>query len=489
MNDDFKKFKRKIIAHTIIESAVYGIVAGLIVVAAMLLPLTLTEVTVNVGIYIVAGVGIFLIVGALTFFLQFPTDKRIALRLDNELSLNEKVQTMVAFRRSEEPMAVIQRADASSRLSAAGTKTIKFKKAWQCSVASVVAVGLFAGALSVAILNTDYEPADAVSDWTLVRLRNLISTVESSSLDEEPKTITLNELNNILDAVYDEETQTATLLTHSERVELVTGAIVRIDSAIDAVISAEVIGTSLYEMSADEILSEMGIHMRALSSGTCYSSFQTLSNVFTDENFETSADVATSLSTYSSRIIISLSASKISQDDVLYSYLSGLADELAEAATLTSADGDVKSLMLETASNAILSYAVSVRSEVLSQYSDRQLGLSVIYELQDIFEISDDEMPDIGEVYEDVIPGSSNNSSSDDDSDGSSSGGAGKGESLYGSDSLIYDYRTGEQVEYGEVFDTYNSIIMSLINEGAIDEKYVDMITQYLQALLSVNND
>ena len=143
MNGDFKKFKNKIWAHAIIESAVAGLAAGLILVGALLLSFTLSGMSLNVGIYIGAGVGAFAIAGGVTFFILRPTEKKIARRVDGALGMNEKVQTMVAFSSSQEPMAVIQRSDTSARLSAAGTKNIKFKRLWQCSVAAIVAVGLF----------------------------------------------------------------------------------------------------------------------------------------------------------------------------------------------------------------------------------------------------------------------------------------------------------------------------------------------------------
>ena len=97
-------------------------------------------------------------------------------------------------------------------------------------------------------------------------------------------------------------------------------------------------------------------------------------------------------------------------------------------------------------------------------------------------------MPDIGEVYEDTVPGQEGDDGKEDEND-PSGGGAGRGDALYGSDSLIYDYTTGEQVQYGEVFDRYNSIIVSLINDGRIDEKYIEMINAYLNALAQAREE
>lgn len=494
MNDDFKKFRSKIIAHAVIESVIAGLSAGLIVVAALLLPLTLTGITVNAGIYVGAGLGMFVIVGGLTFVLIRPTEKRIARRVDTELAMHEKVQTLVAFSSSNEPMAVIQRDDANSRLAAAGTKKIKFKRAWQCSVASVVAVGLFAGAVTVAGINSNV--AEAVTKpnlYNIAELKNLIDTVERSSLDEEAKQLTLNELYDLLDVVFDEETKTTIEIPTSRLVEIVTNAIINIDAAIDTVVTGEPIGNSMYELCVDSTLYELGIHIRALSGGTAYSTMAAWNIVLDDDNFNSydAATVAKAISEYAAQMVVALSASSVSADDALYTILAGLASELGDAAnTPAAADdaSDAKAAILSAARDAVGKYAPPLRLELQAQSADRQLDWTIYNELQDIFEIADEDMPDIGEVYEDTVPGQEGDGGKEDEDD-PSGGGAGRGDALYGSDSLIYDYTTGEQVQYGEVFDRYNSIIVSLINDGRIDEKYIEMINAYLNALAQAREE
>ena len=493
MNDDIKKFRSKIIAHAVIESVIAGLSAGLIVVAALLLPLTLTGITVNAGIYVGAGLGMFVIVGGLTFVLIRPTEKRIARRVDTELAMHEKVQTLVAFSSSNEPMAVIQRDDANSRLAAAGTKKIKFKRAWQCSVASVVAVGLFAGAVTVAALGGKPEDTQAADNYTYTRLRNLVGTVQNSSLDDVPKAIVLEQLNLVIESVYDVEKQEGIPLTYDERVTIVSQAVVNIDAAIDTVVTGEPIGNSMYELCVDSTLYELGIHIRALSGGTAYSTMAAWNIVLDDDNFNSydSAAVAKAISEYSAQMIVALSASSVSADDALYTILSGLASELGDVAnTPAAADdaSDAKAAILSAARDAVGKYAPPLRLELQAQSADRQLDWTIYNELQDIFEIADEDMPDIGEVYEDTVPGQEGDDGKEDEND-PSGGGAGRGDALYGSDSLIYDYTTGEQVQYGEVFDRYNSIIVSLINDGRIDEKYIEMINAYLNALAQAREE
>ena len=493
MNDDFKKFRSKIIAHAVIESVIAGLSAGLIVVAALLLPLTLTGITVNAGIYVGAGLGMFVIVGGLTFVLIRPTEKRIARRVDTELAMHEKVQTLVAFSSSSEPMAVIQRDDANSRLAAAGTKKIKFKRAWQCSVASVVAVGLFAGAVTVAALGGKPEDTQAADNYTYTRLRNLVGTVQNSSLDEAPKAIVLEQLNLVIESVYDVEKQEGIPLTYDERVTIVSQAVVNIDAAIDTVVTGEPIGNSMYELCVDSTLYELGIHIRALSGGTAYSTMAAWNIVLDDDNFNSydAATVAKAISEYAAQMVVALSASSVSADDALYTILAGLASELGDAAnTPAAADdaSDAKAAILSAARDAVGKYAPPLRLELQAQSADRQLDWTIYNELQEIFEIADEDMPDIGEVYEDTVPGQEGDGGKEDEND-PSGGGAGRGDALYGSDSLIYDYTTGEQVQYGEVFDRYNSIIVSLINDGRIDEKYIEMINAYLNALAQAREE
>lgn len=488
MNDQFKKFKRKILLHAIIESVVAGFAAGLIVVAAMLLPLSLNGIYINAGIYVGAGVGLFVVVGLLSFLIQRPTDKKVARRLDRDLALNEKVQTMVQFRNFDDSIVTIQRDDTSSRLSAAGTKKIKFKKIWHCSAATVVAVGLFAGALSVAIINaTPVEPIYSAENSTLTGLRSLINYVAGSSLDEEPKSKTLEELNNILDAIYDDETDTSIEIADSARVKLVTDAMVNIDAAIDEVISGETLGMALYNMSATQLLRELGIHVASLTSSTTYTAFTTLVDELDANNFAESTpdDVATLLKSYASQIVVAVSSTKIATDDSLYTYFMQFADGLASAAEQTVEGGDdaLIKTMLNDARKVVSDSAALIRNEVMDQNSDRNTEMYVINRLQYLFEITDDQMPDIGELIEDVIPSSGSNND-DKENEGSNGGGAGRGDTLYGSDSLIFDYTTGDQVPYGEVYARYQSIITNLIQEGRItDDKYIDMIYNYLESL------
>ena len=114
---------------------------------------------------------------------------------------------MVEFSSSQDSMVQIQREDASNRLAAAGTGTIKFKRVWQCAVAGLVAVGLFAGGLCYNLLH--YVPpvfADT-TNWQVQRLLDLKSSVDRNVyFTADTKEVINGELDSILEIIYNEET-------------------------------------------------------------------------------------------------------------------------------------------------------------------------------------------------------------------------------------------------------------------------------------------
>lgn len=493
MNGDFKKFKNKIWAHAIIESAVAGLAAGLILVGTLLLAFTLSGISLNVGIYIGAGIGAFAIAGGVTFFILRPTEKKIARRVDGALGMNEKVQTMVAFSSSQEPMVAIQRADTSARLSAAGTKNIKFRRLWQCSVAAFVAVGLFSSAIVVSAM--DIEPTQPIDDKVIERLNYLIKYVDASSMADEPKQVTIDELNGILNAIYDDETQTTVELPRSELVSLVTQSMVDIDAATDAIITAEPIGLALNSGADADSLAELGIHIASLTVSTTRTSLQIFANAYTAEATAemTYTDLSLELAAYSTQIVASLAQSGVSVDDGLYSAIFNLSNGLLAASTANGGEGasedDDKAALLAAANSAITESISGITGQITYQYENRDICMYVIDALQETFEISDDEMPDLGEIIEDVVPGDGNDDNGDGEED-PSGGGAGRGDDLVASDSEIYDYRTESYVKYGELLDEYNSIILSYISDGErIPSGYIEMINAYLDALTKVNSD
>ena len=488
MDAQFRKFKNRIILHSAIESAVAGLAAALIVVAAILLAATLNHLGLNVGIYIGAGLGAFVLAGGITFALLWPTDKKIARRVDKELAMNEKVQTMVEFSSSQDSMAAIQREDTSARLGAAGAKSIRFKRVWQCAVASVVSVGLFAASLVAFIIVGGPVPVNAdLSLWDLTRLRNLISQVEDSDLDEEPKAVTLKELHALEDFIYDETTGTYKTVSEEDLIAEVVDSMIAIDAAVDNVITAEPIGLSLNEKCTNEEFSYLGLHIAALNTVTTRSSFtQFKVNLYDDAFAEsTLADAVALISEYSAQIYAGLDGLSSYSGEILYTSLAALADGFDSAVALAG-DGQDEDLLpdvLSAARSAIDSCSGTVIIELADQSLDRQIGEQIIYDLQDIFDIPDGAMPDLGEPVTDMLPDDDNDGENDPDDGGD--GGAGRGDTLWGDDSIIYDQTSDDYTAYGDVFNRFSAIITELAQSGDLSEELMDLINIYYDMLAS----
>jgi hypothetical protein len=72
------------------------------------------------------GIGIFAIAFLLFFFLDWPTEKKVAKRIDI-LGLQERVSTMVEFRDSDATLAQLQRQDATSHIEKTSPKQLRMR--------------------------------------------------------------------------------------------------------------------------------------------------------------------------------------------------------------------------------------------------------------------------------------------------------------------------------------------------------------------------
>ena len=111
MGKGFSKFKHKLRLGAAIRSVVFGLSLGGITVAAFWLIAKLTAQDPDFITFALYG-GAIALTGAVTMLLiLLPTGKRIARRVDKHLALGEKTQTMLAFRKDQSPMAILQRED------------------------------------------------------------------------------------------------------------------------------------------------------------------------------------------------------------------------------------------------------------------------------------------------------------------------------------------------------------------------------------------
>ncbi|MCH5142800.1 MAG: hypothetical protein J1G07_03710 [Clostridiales bacterium] len=211
MDANFKKFKRKVWIEILIKCISCGLAAAFWAVDAVFLPCKLFGIDLLWLFYILIGVGGF-ILGALIAFLIFRTnDKKIAMRLDRELGLKERVQTAYEYSGQTSDIHDLQRLNTSAVLGAVSVESLKFANVASLILSGVIAaVGIAAvpvtannnivpwGIFASKSETPPEEPKREVTDWEWAALDELINYVKSSKkADAVVKTGMLLELENL----------------------------------------------------------------------------------------------------------------------------------------------------------------------------------------------------------------------------------------------------------------------------------------------------
>lgn len=233
MDENFKKYKRKYKLFAIIKSVICGLSFGLLVIGVLLLALKLNAILLNAGYYVLIGFGAAIVCGGLMFLLFNPSDKRVAKRLDNEYHLKERTQTALAYNGKEGVLVELQSEDTSAKLRSLPKLKFKFSKIWQYCLIGVLAVTM---ALTGALIPAQQAAAtippvgDADYPWRIsqleiVNMRELISNVKDSHVDDDAKTSVVDVLEDLL-------TDLGAVTKLGEKNKLVYGAVDEIDGII-----------------------------------------------------------------------------------------------------------------------------------------------------------------------------------------------------------------------------------------------------------------
>lgn len=200
MNNQFLLFLKKARRDIWLKALAAGVSAALAVTGGLLLAAKLLIWPLSACLY---GIAALPLVAGLFLLLHRTGEKKLARRLDNEFSLHEKVQTMIAFEDSQEPMAQVQRQDTVEKLGQIPTKSLRFTHRWVYVLALVLSAALMvAAAACPARIQEEappvVEPPRDISDWEWQALDDLITWVSNSDADEavmKPKT--LSQLNTL----------------------------------------------------------------------------------------------------------------------------------------------------------------------------------------------------------------------------------------------------------------------------------------------------
>ena len=471
MGKGFLKFKRKAHIVAFIKSLIIGVSLGLIVFSTLLI-LHKREVILFKPINsALVGVGVTVVAFVAVYLLLKPRDKRIAKRLDEELVLQERVQTMLAFQDSAEEMQCLQRRDADERLSAMRTSALRFGNLWRFIAMAVLSLGMLITSLCVPAIKPPQpqDPNFDLNDWQRVSLQNLIEYVEDSDMQQSPKQFTLDKLNGLLVAL-DEVEKESVMKSH------VVQVIVAVDDKVDKVNSSTTIRNKLGE-TADTDVIKLANALRKLQNSASVEGLSDLRTVFAYYTYQQT------VASFARNVNSALEDSGYDQTDALYLAIEEwIANLQAEADKYSShtAQSLESALHGENGIGGIFTrFADKAHAALVQQKTNRRVATYVQTELMNIFKLTDEDIPELDNDDEEDFQGSQDN---DDEEKGPAPGSPDDGETNYGSEDLIFDPERGF-VHYGEVLTDYENIMDEWLQDDNVPEELKQMIRDYFNSL------
>lgn len=469
MKDGFIKFKKKILFEAIIKSIIIGFCFGLISFSVPYLVIKIKGIEFNLLFLILIALGVFIIIGGLVFLIKLPTKMKVAKRIDKELGLKEKVQTMVEYENEDSFMINYQRETTLDLLNKTSIKSLSIRFSFVFIIVVVLALSVCVTALAVPgyvedVLTeeptnpdsekTPDEPVYEVDDWTIKAILDIIEVVKNSNIDERLKTTYIDLLTALITAL--EETD-----KNSEVLYLVETVIKSVEFTLDIVNTNNEISVVLRE-SKTIAIDNLATHLNELNSIQVYNlidSFKVLLNgsqeaiVTLDDDFG-----------------LLLRKSQLNKEDKLFILLNSFADEINKCALSENIAEDV--------ARVVDNYREDIKLVVELQAGNKKIADYIVDELKKIFEISDQEVDSEETPSETIAP----EDPEDEETQGDNSGGYGSGEVLFGSDDAFFDPVEGKVV-FGDVFSKYHGNILTMIKEGKISEEMIEYLNYYFDIL------
>lgn len=210
MNANFNKFKKKVWTDILIKCLIAALAAGFVAVNAVLLPCKLCGINLFWVYYILIAIGGFAVGGTVAFLVFRTNDKKIAIRLDSELKLSERVQTSLQCGSGSGDMIELLKSDTNSALEGLSVKKLPFKNIIVVALCCFIAV---AGIVAVPVISftvpavfaeaeepddTEKDPPRQVTDWEYAALDDLIKYVQNSKkMDTTAKNGMLSALDSL----------------------------------------------------------------------------------------------------------------------------------------------------------------------------------------------------------------------------------------------------------------------------------------------------
>ena len=461
MDENFNKFKKKIMIEHLIKSIIYSVSLGLGITSILFVIFKRIPLILNFFVYLIIGLVISLIAFYLLYNAYKPKDEEIAKRLDKQFSLHENVETMVKFKNEDNAVVNVQRKMTSSKLERIPSKSLPMKFAVTMFVGVFVSLGMCVGSFFVPEKkvnadivdsssssseensNTSYDNQSSSSSTSQEsisdRIDKIIEEVNSSSLDDKTKDEIIDKLENLKDELPSSEDKNQTIDDTKKE----------IDEIIDKLNSKNIIGEKL-SLSENENVKLLGEGIKNIDKDKIKLALDNIKNEIKDN--------LSKKELYYNEIDTALKASLlegVSEDDELYQALNKFINSLINA--------DIESLdnIFSTAYEDIL-------KALEKQQSNEEIKNKIDEEL-DALKPDDSDSSDDGEK-------------GDQKDEDKGQGGKEDGKTQYGSDDKVYS-KDGTSTEYGDVLDDYYGDIVNGENDGESPDDIGDIIDDYFSTL------
>ena len=499
MNENFLALKRKILVGLIIKSVLLGLALGSVVSASIALVQKLVYDFIDIRLCVICGSSLLVGVALLYFLICIPTNKRIAKRLDKTLSLNEKVQTMLAYKDVDGAIFELQRNDTDKSLSGVKIKSIGLKIIIPCVLCILIAVGMAVYISKIppkVVPEPEPEPEVPfeITQIQISAIEELIAYVSASEMDSPYKENIAEDLTIMLD-----ELKIAT--TEKGRDDALEKAVNAIYDETDNSSSAVEILNEIWKTNSDGA--------KKLAKALNYYDWPKI-----DEWEKFVAKMTEFRGTFNLTLneeAENPEQERLAQEKLLFALVS---ENIITALNKSGAD--------ENSGIYIQLMRLAKANEVNEEFGTRVYGLFTLYEKIDEMGYKDAQrefdatltalnnefykemsqhavntntgeyaMTRISSLFGYTLPKfkrpslvdmSTDDSGSSGDDNSGVSGGIGDG-TVYGSDDLVYDPYTNTYVEYGTILDKYYALMFGKLQNGNYTdeeklamEKYFDIL-------------
>lgn len=470
MPNGFNQIKKHLWISAIWKSGLLAISLGTFSSALYVLMQKILTNSVSLPLPILTGVGCAAVVFVGMMLVLMPLDKRLAKKLDRDLSLGEKAQTMLQHKNDEGVMIEMQREDTYARLIELAPVFTKQKHIYLNFIAPVLAVAILLPTILLPLKAAEAPPAPdnsgpivEATDWQKTAVIQLIEYVETSKLEDGAKVEVIASLEDLLTYLDGEYTE-------ADLQQYVISVIIKVNAVIVGINTFDEISLAMMK-SENEYVKSLGAALGSLNALTLK---QELEHI--EKNMP-----KTEIAAFANELTAILQAVTPTDGDVMLPALVAFAEKYTSIGNEMDKYTDVWISNNIAGANTDLYTAVSVEMQV--QKENDTVRKYVIRRLVEIFDIPDELIPEdiklnLGTNGDDYIYGEE-----DEKDETLNSGGLGDGNQIFGSNDTVYDPVTNTHVPYGEILNAYYTKVTEQLLAGGVSDTLADFMRSYFDSL------